>query len=153
MKKKVHLVAALLSFATLAQYFVSVVLVEGFGNYAAIILMRHYLAFGLLILIPALLIAAVTGMSLATGRSSPLLRGKMNRMTTATALVILVLAPATLYLSMKAGSGAFDRSFVLVQLAELFVIGACLLLLGRNIRDGLKLSGRAAARPPARKSG
>ena len=87
MKKKVHLVAAVLTAATLAQFLVSVMVVGAFGNYAALLLVRHYVALGQALLIPALLVTVFTGLSLATGRRSALVQAKMRRMTVVTLLL------------------------------------------------------------------
>ena len=153
MKKRVHLVSAVLTAATLAQFLVSVMVVGAFGNYAALLLVRHYVALGQALLIPALLVTVFTGLGLATGRRSALVQAKMRRMTVVTLLLVILAAPAAVFLDMKASAGAFDQTFVLVQFGELMVLGMCLLLLGRNIRDGMRLSGRLAPRPPAGRSG
>lgn len=153
MKKKLHLVGAVLTTATIAQFLVSIMIVGAFGNLAALLLVRHYVALGQLLLIPAVLLTVFTGLALATGRRSALVQAKMRRMTVVTTLLLLLAAPAAVFLDMKASAGAFDQTFVVVQLAELMVLGVCLLLLGRNIRDGMRLSGRLSPRPPASPSG
>jgi hypothetical protein len=75
---------------------------------------------------------------------------KFRRMQLVAANGILVLVPAALLLAWKAGQGVFDSAFVAVQVAE-FVAGSTnLVLMGLNIRDGLRMSGHL--RPAGRTS-
>jgi hypothetical protein len=55
---------------------------------------------------------------------------------------ILVLIPSALFLAAKAGSGAFDPTFYAVQSIELLAGAANIVLLGLNMRDGLRMKGR-----------
>ena len=55
---------------------------------------------------------------------------------------LLVLLPAALYLNGKAGGGQFDVSFFSVQVIELIVGIVQMILLGLNLRDGLRLAGK-----------
>ena len=55
---------------------------------------------------------------------------------------ILVLAPAAMFLAAKAAADEFDASFCAVQAIELLAGPVNFALLGFNMRDGLKLTGR-----------
>ena len=55
---------------------------------------------------------------------------------------LLILVPSAFFLAYKAGSGDFDTSFYAVQALELVAGAVNLSLIGLNIRDGLRLSGR-----------
>ena len=55
---------------------------------------------------------------------------------------VCVLVPCALFLAWKARAGAFDAPFVAVQALELAAGFANLVLIGLNMRDGLRLSGR-----------
>jgi hypothetical protein len=55
---------------------------------------------------------------------------------------LLVLIPSALFLASKASAGEFDTAFYAVQAIELAAGAANIMLLGLNMRDGLKMSGR-----------
>jgi hypothetical protein len=55
---------------------------------------------------------------------------------------ILVLIPCALALDHWASMGAFDTGFYVVQGVELIAGAVNLILMGMNMRDGLRLSGR-----------
>ena len=65
---------------------------------------------------------------------------------------ILVLVPSAVFLAMKARAGVFDTAFYTVQAVELVAGAFNLVLIGRNIADGLAISGRLRRRAvqPAR---
>lgn len=63
---------------------------------------------------------------------------------------LFVLVPSAIFLNRWAALGAFDTMFYLVQSVELVAGAANLTLMGLNIRDGLKISGRFHAVPKAR---
>lgn len=55
---------------------------------------------------------------------------------------LLVLTPCVLYLGAVADQHPFDTRFQVVQAIELIAGATNLVLMGANIRDGLRLSGR-----------
>jgi hypothetical protein len=55
---------------------------------------------------------------------------------------LLVLLPAAIFLNLWAAQGTFDSRFYLVQAVELLAGAINLLLMGLNMRDGVKLTGR-----------
>jgi hypothetical protein len=61
---------------------------------------------------------------------------------------LLILVPAALVLDRWAAAGAFDARFYIVQAVELLAGGTNLTLIGLNMRDGLRLSGRRRPSPP-----
>jgi hypothetical protein len=63
---------------------------------------------------------------------------------------LLVLIPCAIVLDRWAAADTFDSTFYLVQGLELLAGAANLTLMGLNIRDGLKMSGRFRAVPTAR---
>ena len=56
--------------------------------------------------------------------------------------------PSALFLAAKASRGAFDASFYSVRALELLAGAVNLMLLGFNMRDGLRITGKRA-RPGA----
>ena len=61
---------------------------------------------------------------------------------------LLILVPAAVVLDQWAAAGAFDARFYVVQAVELLAGGTNLTLMGLNMRDGLRLSGRLRRPPP-----
>ena len=59
---------------------------------------------------------------------------------------LLVLVPCALVLNRWAAAGAFDAMFYAVQALELVAGAVNLTLMGLNIRDGLRISGRLRRR-------
>ena len=55
---------------------------------------------------------------------------------------ILVLIPAALFLAFKARAADFDAAFYAVQALELTAGATNIVLLGLNMRDGLRIKGR-----------
>ncbi len=97
---------------------------------------------GLFILIPAIAVTGATGFALGRNRKGRLLETKKRRMPIIGANGLLILLPAAIFLDQWASSGVFDMKFYIVQGAELFAGAVNLTLMGMNIRDGLKMSGR-----------
>jgi hypothetical protein len=60
---------------------------------------------------------------------------------------VLVLVPAVLFLAWKAAQSEFDAAFIIVQVVEFAAGSFNLVLMGLNIRDGLRMTRRL--RPPA----
>ena len=63
---------------------------------------------------------------------------------------VLILIPSALFLAAKARTGEFDTSFDLVQALELGAGVTNIMLLGLNLRDGLRLTGRIGRRELSR---
>ena len=55
---------------------------------------------------------------------------------------VVILIPAALFLAWKADGYAFDAAFYAAQVVELVAGAVNLALLGLNVRDGLRLTGR-----------
>lgn len=62
---------------------------------------------------------------------------------------MIVLVPAAVFLAMRATAGSFDAWFVAVQAVELLAGALNIALMGLNIRDGFRLSGRWRKAAPA----
>ena len=138
-----HLLAGLLATLTIAVFFTSTVLVELFGSHAAIAGIKQLIVFpGLFILVPAIAATGGTGFALSKTRSGRLVEAKKKRMPFIAANGLLVLLPAAIFLNLWAAQGAFDNRFYLLQAVELLAGAINLLLMGLNMRDGVKLTGR-----------
>jgi len=143
MKRKIHLLAALIATLTIATFWTSTILVELFGSYQLIAQVKSLIVMpGLFILIPALAITGATGFSLSQSRTGRLVENKKNRMPFIAANGMLILLPAAIMLNLWAAAGTFDTTFYVVQALELIVGPINLTLMGLSIRDGLRLTGR-----------
>jgi hypothetical protein len=94
-------------------------------------------------------LAGMSGFRLGKTWRGPVVAQKRKRMPMIAANGIVVLIPAALYLASKAQAGQFDTSFYIVQVIELIAGAVNITLLGLNMRDGLRLSGKLR-RAPAR---
>jgi len=138
-----HLLAGLLATLTIAAFFTATLLVELFGTHDAIAGIKHMIVFpGLFILVPAIAATGGTGFALSKVRQGHLVQTKLKRMPFIAANGLLVLLPAAIFLNRWAAQGVFDNRFYIVQVVELLAGAINLLLMGLNIRDGLKLTGR-----------
>ena len=143
MLRTMHRLAGLLATLTIAVFFTATLLVELFGSHAAIAGIKHLIVFpGLFILVPAIAATGGTGFALSKTRQGRLVAAKLKRMPFIAANGLLVLLPAAIFLDSWAAQGAFDNRFYIVQAVELLAGAANLLLMGLNMRDGLKLTGR-----------
>lgn len=142
MVRTVHPIVGAVALMTIATFWLSTVISELFGAHALVTTVKTTLPWGFLILIPALAAAGGSGLSLAGGSKIGLAGAKAKRMPFIAGNGILILIPSALYLASKARAGEFDCLFYAVQALELIAGATNLSLLGLNMRDGLKLSGR-----------
>lgn len=147
MKIKLHFIAALIAFACIASFFTATVLVELFASKAVIAQIKSLIVTpGLYMLIPALAITGATGFVSASDRKGRLLNNKKRRMPYIAANGMLILLPCAIVLNQWAAAGQFDNRFYVVQGLELMAGATNLVLMGLNMRDGLKMSGRLRPR-------
>lgn len=142
MTRRIHAIAGLLAFVTIATFWIASVVSELFGSMAWIAWVKTTIPWGFLILIPAIALTGGTGVALSRRRSGSLVQAKLRRMSIIGANGLIVLIPSAFYLAAKADASAFDTGFFLVQALELMAGAINLSLLGLNIRDGLRLSGK-----------
>lgn len=147
MKKLIHPIAGAVAILTIATFWLSTAFSELSGSHEAIVAVKTAIPWGFLLLIPALVATGGTGFSLAKGRKAGLIGAKLKRMPLIAANGLLVLIPSALFLASKAKAGEFDTAFYVVQALELIAGAANLVLLGRNMRDGLRMTGRFRRRP------
>ena len=145
MKTKIHAIAGIVGFLTIATFWTSTMLSELAGSHATIAAVKNGILWGMLLLIPAMAIAGGSGMSLGQGRSDAGVLIKKKRMPFIAMNGLLVLVPSAFFLASKANAGAFDGAFYTVQGIELIAGAINLSLMGLNIRDGLRLTGRMAS--------
>ena len=143
MKTKFHLFGAVVATLCIAIFFTSTVIVELFGSVEVITTVKRLIVMpGLFILIPAIAVTGGSGFSLGKGRKGRLLEAKKKRMPIIGANGVLILLPAAILLDQWASVGAFDTKFYIVQGLELTAGAVNLSLMGLNIRDGLRMTGK-----------
>lgn len=145
--KMIHPVAGALALFMIATCWLSTALTELFASQAIVTTVKTAIPWGFLVLIPALVAAGGSGFALAKGRRGGVIGAKAKRMPLIAANGILVLIPSALFLAFKARAAEFDTGFYAVQALELAVGAANIVLLGLNMRDGLKMKGWLRRRP------
>ena len=91
---------------------------------------------------PALIATGASGFAMAGPSPKGVLASKLKRMRLIAGNGMLVLVPSVLFLAWKAAQGEFDAAFIAVQIVEFAAGSANLVLMGLNIRDGLRMTGR-----------
>ncbi len=147
MIKIIHPVAGALAILTIATFWLSTALSELFASQAVVVAVKTAIPWGFVLLIPALAAAGGSGFALAKGRRAGLIGAKLKRMPLIAANGVLVLIPSALFLASKARAAEFDAGFYAVQALELVAGATNIMLLGLNMRDGLKMKGRLHRRP------
>lgn len=142
MKKIIHPIAGVVAMLTIATFWLSTALSELIGSTATIIAVKSTIPWGFLLLVPTLAATGGSGLALAKGARRGLIGTKLKRMPIIAANGLLILIPAALYLASKAKAGQFDGMFYTVQVLELLAGPVNLVLLGLNMRDGLRLTGK-----------
>jgi hypothetical protein len=142
MKTRIHAIGGGVAFLTIASFWLSTVWSETFGDAAAVAAVKTAVLYGMGVLIPALVITGSSGMMLGAKRRDPLARAKKRRMPLIATNGLLVLLPSAIYLAIKARAGAFDSAFDVVQVIELTAGFINIVMMGLNIRDGLRMTGR-----------
>lgn len=150
MPKRAHPFAGILATACIATFFLSTIIVEVFGSHSSVANLKSLIvAPGLWILVPSIAITGGSGFFLAKSRRGRIVDGKKKRTPIIAANGLLVLVPCAIALNRWAAAGSFDTTFYIVQAMELLAGASNLTLMGLNIRDGLRLSGRLRVSNPS----
>ena len=139
MLKRIHPFAGVLGFLTILTFWTATVVTELSGSTAAIVAVKRAIPWGLLILVPALAMAGASGFRLSRGWQDPRVAMKKRRMPFIAGNGIVILIPAALTLSVLASRGDLGPTFYAVQSIELVAGAVNLVLMGLNIRDGLRI--------------
>lgn len=135
-----HRIAGVMALLLIATFWISTVTVELRGNIAEIVMVKTAVAYGLLVLIPCLITTGASGFRLSGGKKAGLLGVKLRRMKIIAANGVLFLMPCAISLALMAQQGRFDAVFAIVQGIELLAGAINIYLIGRNIRDGIRLA-------------
>ncbi|MGC1503812.1 MAG: hypothetical protein WA782_06680 [Sulfitobacter sp.] len=147
MTKIVHPIAGAIALLTILTFWLSTAISELFADAPTVTMVKSLIPWGFIILIPALMAAGGSGFQRGKKMRGPLIAAKKKRMPFIAANGILILIPSALYLSFKAHAGAFDTGFYAVQALELIAGAVNIVLLGLNMRDGFRLTGKLRRSP------
>jgi CDGSH-type Zn-finger protein len=147
---RVHAAASVIGFLCILTFWSSTVASELFGSHETITSVKHAVLWGMRVLVPAMAAAGGTGFKLLGRRTDSLALAKKRRMMVIGPNGVPVLIPCAFYLANLTAKGQFTATFYAVQAIELAAGLVNLSLMGLNIRDGLRLTGRMA---PALSSG
>lgn len=146
MPKSIHFIAGLLATLSIATFFLSTLGVELFGTYETVAMVKALIVMpGLFILVPAIAATGGSGVFLSRSRQGRLVEAKKKRMLFIAANGLLIMIPCAIVLNRWAAAGTFDSTFYAVQTLELLGGAVNLTLMGMNIRDGMRMSGRFRA--------
>lgn len=141
-RTSVHLIAAATGFLTILTFWISTVVSELSGSDTLIVSVKQAIPWGLLVLVPALIITGATGLPMSQASTTPGILAKKRRMPFIAGNGLLILVPAAFLLDGLASRGEFGAAFVTVQAVELIAGAVNLTLMSLNIRDGFRLTGR-----------
>ena len=141
---RIHAAAGVIGFLTILSFWSSTVASELFGSHETVAAVKQAILWGMLVLVPAMAAAGGTGFRLSRSRIGLLAKAKKRRMMVIGPNGVLVLMPCAFFLASLAAKGQFTATFYAVQALELVAGLVNLTLMGLNIRDGLRLTGRIA---------
>lgn len=147
MIKTIHPLAGAVALALIMTFWLSTAISEAFAGPDVVTAVKNAIPWGFLVLIPALMATGGSGFQLSRGARVGLAAKKLKRMPVIGANGVLVLIPCALYLAAKARAGEFDQTFYAVQAIELVAGAVNITLLGLNMRDGFKITGRFRRHP------
>jgi CDGSH-type Zn-finger protein/ferredoxin len=142
MKTRIHAIAGGIGFLLILLFWTSTVFSELFTSHETIATVKAMILKGMFILIPAMIIAGGSGTFMGRKRTDAPAVAKKKRMPIIAANGLLIMLPSAWFLAGKSAAGEFDTLFYIIQAVELTGGALNLTLMGLNIRDGLKMTGR-----------
>ncbi len=142
MKTKIHAIAGGIGFVMILLFWTSTATSELFASHETVATVKALILKGMFILIPAMAIASGSGMAMGRKRKDALTKAKKSRMPVIALNGLFILVPAAWFLAGKAAAGEFDSTFYTVQVIELIAGATNLTMMGLNIRDGLRMTGK-----------
>ncbi len=139
---KVHKFFAIVSFATIVTFWTSTLIVELFFDYKSVASLKSLIVCpGLFILIPSIIITAITGNIIAKkSNKKDLIEKKKKRMPIIAIMGAVILLPSAIYLDIRASQQLFDTQFYIVQVLEVMAGGVNIILISLNIRDSKNIN-------------
>lgn len=146
MTSKIHAIAGLVSFTCIAAFWSSTLIAELLLSPEAIAAVKAGIVSAFVLFIPCMILTGATGFAMGGQGRHPQLVAKRQRMPLIALNGLLIMIPSALLLDSKASAGELDSLFYGVQVLELLAGAVNLFLMGSNIRDGMRLTGRLAHR-------
>ena len=129
-KIRIHAIAGIIAFLTILSFWLSTLISETLGSHADIAAVKNAILWGMIVLIPCLIMTRATGVSLGKGLADPRISAKKKRMPLIAGNGLIVLVPSAVFLAHLADSGNFGTVFYGVQTLELLVGAVNLALMG-----------------------
>nr|WP_319246498.1 hypothetical protein [uncultured Celeribacter sp.] len=145
MLPKIHAAFGAAALLIIAAFWTATVTTIVIGDKYLIAMAKLGIAWGLLALVPMLIMTGVSGNRLGQKMRGPLIGAKQKRMKIIAFNGLIFLVPSALILLPLAMQGQGGQLYWGIQIIELLVGATNITLLGLNMRDGLRLSRRRAA--------
>lgn len=145
MLPKIHAAFGATALLIIATFWTATVTTIVIGDKYLIAMAKLGIAWGLLALIPMLILTGLSGNRLGQNMRGPLIGAKQKRMKIIAFNGIVFLVPSALILLPLAMQGQGGLLYWTIQTLELLAGATNITLLGLNMRDGLRLSRRRAA--------
>ena len=142
--RRVHLAASTGALLIVVSFLGATIAVETVGAEPDVAAVKHWIARALVVFVPVVAVAGITGRWLAGRSRGPVVSRKFRRMQLIAGTGILVLLPSALTLDHLAGEGRFDAAFAVVQTLELLAGASNVTLLALNFRDGMRMRAQRA---------
>ena len=143
MKTKIHGFFGVVALLCVLSFWIGTVASEAFGNPADIALVKLSILKGMMVLVPAMMLAGASGFSMKW--KGAMVERKKQRMKIIAANGLLILLPSAFFLSNRAGQGNFDAWFYSVQIVELLAGATNISLLILNMKNGITSARRRLA--------
>ncbi len=140
--KIAHKVAGYTVLLVLTCFWLALVISDFFLDHTALALVRKGIVVALAVLVPAIIIAEISGGKLGEGHSGdPTLIKKKKRLAKMMAINgAVIMVPAAFFLYYKSANGEFDNAFMIVQAIELLVGSFQYYAVFTNVMSGRRLS-------------
>lgn len=147
--KKVHKLAAIAAFLLVITFFTSSIIADLFASYETIAMVKQTIQYSVILLVLSMMATGISANKLYGSKGKGLMATKQKRMKIAAANGLFVLLPAALILAHWSSIGQFDSTYWTVQSVELIAGAINATMLGLNIRDGIKMGQKKAAKVAA----
>ncbi|MFT8472556.1 hypothetical protein [Acetobacter persici] len=138
--RRIHPVTGAMAILCIACFMTASVFAELYGSPQTLAVIRHAILWGLLVLIPCLILTGLSGYQATGTAPRGLALTKFKRMRIIGINGVCILVPCAFFLALRASELKLDRLFYGVQLIELLAGTTNLALLCINFRDGLRMA-------------
>ena len=144
--KFIHKIAAICAFLLIVTFFSSTVIADLWGSEETIVQVKQLILFAVPLLVLAMMATGITANKIYRAKPKGIFAAKQTRMKIAAANGLIILIPAACFLALWSGRGQFDQVYWVVQAVELIAGFTNAVLMGLNIRDGIRLAKKRPAK-------